>query len=251
MATVQGECGLIEIFCDFTGEEKKITSTTDSESVGPFICGGEGIEDSDAGAVIVDTTAYNLNGVIELIGSDEDLDTTALMTGMMFDVALMAPIMMEARVQFPDMDDKAIFIGFTDACTRDVSIVDVLDSSAGTTLGIAASDVVGFSLSSELTEDEMWHCPYAGGSTTTPTVSTNVESGVDAVAGEYNILRLEIDPNGTARWYVDNVLKQTVTGACSTTVEMGFMAASGSNTTEFSVTKIDYILIRANRDWTV
>jgi hypothetical protein len=201
--------------------------------------------------VIVDTTAYNLNGVIELISANVDLDCTALMTGMMFDVGLMGPITMEVRVQFPDLEDKAVFIGFNDVCTRAVNSTAVLDSSTATTLGIAASDVIGFSFSSELTEDDMWHMPYAGGSEATPTVSTDVESGINAVSGEYNILKLEIDPDGTARWYIDNILKQTVEGACSTTVEMGFMAASGANTTEFAITKIDYILVRANRDWTV
>jgi hypothetical protein len=244
----QGEWGIIEIKCDFTGEEKIIVNTNDSWSVGPFILGGEGIEDNDAGATIMDTTP-NLGGVLRLIGSNEDLDTTALMTGMMFDVALMGPIFMECRVQTPDLDDKAFFIGFNDVCTRDVSIVDVLDSSTGTTLGIAASDVCGFSLSSQLTEDEMWHCPFAGGTAATETVSTNVESGVDAVLSEWQLLRLEIDPNGTARWYIDNALVQTKEGAVSTTTDLGFMMASGANTTQFVHLDVDYIIIRAGRDW--
>jgi hypothetical protein len=251
MATIQGSCGLITVFCDFTGQEKVVLNTEDSESVGPFICGGEGIEDNDAGAVIVDTTAYNLNGVIELVSANENLDTIALMTGMMYDVALMAPIVMEVRVQLVDLDAKAIFVGFNDVCTRSVTTTAILDPSTGTTMGLAASDLIGFMFSSELTEDDMWHMPYRGGTTTGPTVTTDVESGINAVAGEYNILRLEIDPNGTARWYIDNILKQTVKGACSTTVEMGFMAAVGANEGTAAVIKIDYILVRANRDWTV
>lgn len=251
MATIQGECGKVEIFCDFTGEEKVIANTLDYLSVGPFICGGEGIEETDAGAAIVDTTAYNLNGVVELTSSVTNLDTTALMTGMLYDVALMAPIVMEVRCQFVDLDAKVCFIGLTDVCTRDVGLADVMDPSTGTTMGLAASDLIGFMYSSELTEDEMWHLPYRGGTTAGPTVSTNIESGIDAVAGEYNILRLEIDPNATARWYIDGVLKQTVETACSTTVEMGFMCAIGANAGEVAVIKVDYILIRANRDWTV
>jgi hypothetical protein len=250
MATVQGECGLIEIFCDFTGEEKLILNTNDSWSVGPFICGGEGIEDTDAGATILDSDP-NLGGVIQLIGSNEDLDCTALMTGMMFDVGLMGPIFMEARVQLPDTDTAAFFVGFNDACTRDVSLVDVIDGATTTVLTMGASDMCGFYFSSELTEDEMWHCVYRGGTTTGPVLSTTVESGVNATAGEWQLLKLEIDPNGTARWYIDNVLKQTVEGAVSTSTDLGFMCAAGANTTQFAIMKVDYIMIRANRDWTV
>ena len=251
MATVQGECGKIEIFCDFTGEENPVALTADYLSVGPFICGGEGIEETDGGGAICWTENYNLNGVIELTSSVTDLDTTALMTGEMFDVAKMAPIVMEVRTQFVDLDAKVCFVGFSDAVTRDMGLADIMDPSTGTTVGMAASDAIGFMYSSELTEDEMWHCPYVGGTTAAETVSTNIESGVDAVAGDWQILRLEIDPNGTARWYIDNVIKQTVEGAVSTTVDLAFVCAIGANSGEVAVQKVDYILIRANRDWTV
>jgi hypothetical protein len=71
------------------------------------------------------------------------------------------------------------------------------------------------------------------------------------VAGEWQVLRLEIDPNGTARWYVDEDLKQTVTGAVSTSVDLKFFIAVEAKGAAIETMDIDYIKIKANRDWTV
>lgn len=242
-----GSVGKVRCFIDFTGEEAPVALTNDQEPLGGgFFIGGEGIEDADTGLTLFDSDG--LNGVARIIGGNTDHDCTAIMTAMCFDVGLMGPIIMETRVRMPDLDDKAIFIGFNDVCTRDVAINDLMDAGT-TTLTLTASDLVGFYLSSELTDDEDWHGVYNGGSTTGETTSTNVDLDDDAVAGEFQILRLEIDPNGTARWYIDGVLKQTVEGAVSTTTDLGFMMAAGANTTELVHLEPDYILVEANRDW--
>jgi hypothetical protein len=62
---------------------------------------------------------------------------------------------------------------------------------------------------------------------------------------------LEITPTGTARWYIDGVLKKTVSGAASTTTDYAVVLAAGANTTELAIFDCDYILVEANRDWTV
>ena len=78
------------------------------------------------------------------------------------------------------------------------------------------------------------------------------QSGVDAVLAEWNILRVEVDPNGTARWYVDGVLKQTVTGAVSTTADIAaVLLIECKDTAGAEEVDVDYILVEANRDWTV
>ena len=57
--------------------------------------------------------------------------------------------------------------------------------------------------------------------------------------------------NGTALWYIDGVLKQTVAGAASTTTNMAVCLAAAANTTELSIMDVDYLSVDANRDWTV
>jgi hypothetical protein len=70
------------------------------------------------------------------------------------------------------------------------------------------------------------------------------------VAAEWDVLRLEVSINGTARWYVNGVLKQTVTGAVSTSTDLAVLAMIEARAASNEYAWIDYIAIEANRDWT-
>ena len=121
---------------------------------------------------------------------------------------------------------------------------------ATATITLTASDICGFLLSAELSDDEDWHMVYNGGTTTGETTSTSIDADDDAVAGEWQVLRLEIDNNGTARWYIDGALKQTVKGAASTTVDLALALAVEAKTASIEKLDVDYLSVRANRDWT-
>jgi len=250
MAEVHGAKGRIEIFEDFTGPEWIIAETAASGAIGAFRIVGQGVADTDAGVVISETL---LNGVATMTSPNAtDNDSVGLVTGTMFDVALMGTIVAECRVQFADLDTKEFFFGFSDLNTDVHSMEGVLIHGATATITLTASDLVGFLLSSELSDDEDWHMVYNGGTTTGQTTSTSIDADDDAVAGEWQILRLEIAPNGTTRWYIDGVLKQTQAGAVSTTTNLAMncmleIKGTGSNETA----DVDYIYVSANRDWTV
>ena len=62
---------------------------------------------------------------------------------------------------------------------------------------------------------------------------------------------MEVMSNGTAYWYIDGVLKKTVTGAASTTTNVAVCLAAAANTTQLVVLECDYLLVEANRDWTI
>jgi len=100
-----------------------------------------------------------------------------------------------------------------------------------------------------------WHGIHAGGSTADGATAADVNLGTadDAgvTAGEWQVLRLEIDNNGTVRWTINGRLKKTVKGAVSTTTDVAVVMANAANTTELVITEIDYIMVDANRDWTV
>lgn len=249
----QSEYGKIDIKEDFFGVEHLVASTT----APPIQLGayfqviGQGIADTDSGAPALDSDG--LNGVVQLTTTNEDLHSAGIATAVMFDVALMAPMSFETRVRFTDLDTKEFFYGLTDANTA--SGVQIIEGEIGhgatTTLTLTASDICGFLLSAELTEDEMWHSIYNGGSTTGVTLSTTNELVTNAVAGEYNVLKMEIDPDGTARFYVDGVLRQTVTGAVSTTVDQRLVLMVEAKSAAIESVDVDYVGIKANRDWTV
>tara|TARA_Y100000310_G_scaffold193594_1_gene193567 strand:- start:31 stop:714 length:684 start_codon:yes stop_codon:yes gene_type:complete len=220
--------------------------TTDTAQLGDFFAGGEGFEDNDAGVAGKDA----LSGVVTITSGNTDADTSFIGTHIAFDVALMGPIVLEARVQVPDLDDKEIFFGLTSILSVDEQLEDIVINASGTTITMPA-DLVGFYLSSELTDDEDWHGIHNGGTTAGSTTTTAVDLNDDAVAGEWQVLRLEVSSNGTALWYIDGVLKQTVAGAASTTTNMAVCLAAAANTTELSIMDVDYLSVDANRDWTV
>ena len=238
--------GRIRLFNDFCGVAETLALTADTAQLGDFFAGGEGFEDNDAGVAGKDA----LSGVVTITSGNTDADTSFIGTHIAFDVALMGPIVLEARVQVPDLDDKEIFFGLTSILSVDEQLEDIVINASGTTITMPA-DLVGFYLSSELTDDEDWHGIHNGGSTAASTTTTGVDLNDDAVAGEWQVLRLEVSSNGTALWYIDGVLKQTVAGAASTTTNMAVCLAAAANTTELSIMDVDYLSVDANRDWTV
>ena len=238
--------GRICLFNDFAGVGNTLALTADTAQLGDFFAGGEGFEDNDAGIAGKDA----LSGVVTITSANTDADTTFIGTHILFDVALMGTIVLETRIQLPDLDTKEIFFGLTSILSVDEQLEDIVINASGTTITMPA-DLVGFYLSDELTDDEDWHGIHNGGTTAGSTTTTAVDLNDDAVAGEWQVLRLEVDNNGTARWYIDGVLLQTVAGACSTTTDMAVCLAAGANTTQLAIFDCDYLMVEANRDWTV
>jgi hypothetical protein len=243
----QSDRGRIELFYDFFGEDN-IANTVSSRPLGPFLVAGQGSEATDAGVPAISGV---LSGAGRITTTDEDNHTTLVGTHIAFDVGLMGPLVAEARVQLDNLDTKEVFFGFTDIDPDVLSIETNVMTGASTTLTLTASDICGFFLSAELTDDEDWHMVYNGGTTTGETTSTSVDADDDAVAGEWQVLRLEIDTNGTARWYIDGVLKQTKTGAASTSVNMALILGVEAKGAAIENLDVDYLLVQANRDWTV
>jgi hypothetical protein len=253
MAEVHGANGRIEIFEDFLAGEDIIANTAVGRSFGGsgFRVIGQGTEQTDSGITVLESNG--LNGVGVFTTTDEVDHTCGLTTGLVFDVGKMAPIVAECRVQFVDLDTKEFYFGFTDV-NDDTAVIEGEQASASgtdTLIELHASDLCGFLLSSELDDDEDWHMVYNGGTTTGETTALSIDANDDAVAGEWQILRLEIANNGTARWYIDGVLKQTVAGAISTSTDVALLTMVEAKTAAIEYAWVDYIYGSANRDWTV
>lgn len=251
MATVQSEVGPIFLMEDFCGPEVTVAETAaGAGTIGPFRCIGDSITNGDSGITIDESTAP-LNGVGVFTTTDEAKKAVGLCTSKMFDVAKMGPIVMEYRGQFDDTDGKHFFFGLTDENADDLSIEDDIVSGATETLTINADYVTGFFYDEGLSDDEDWHAVYKGGTTSAETTSTSVDLDDDIVAGEFQILRLEVDPDGTARWYIDGVLLKTVEGAASLTTDMAMVCVVESSASAIDYAWADYIFVKAHRDWTV
>ena len=239
--------GRICLFNDFASVGNTLALTADTAQLGDFYAGGEGFEDNDAGIAGKDA----LSGVVTITSANTDADTTFIGTHIAFDVGLMGPIALEARVQLPDLDTKEIFFGLTSILSVDEQLEDIVQNASATTITMPA-DLVGFYLSDELTTVAGdWHAINNGGTATATTTTTNGQLNNVAVAGEWQVLRLEVMPNGTAYWYIDGVLKKTVENAASTSTNMAVCLAAAANTTQLAIFDCDYLMGEANRDWTV
>ena len=247
----QASKGRIEIFEDFIGGEDIVANTAATRTFGTagLRVIGQGVAETDSGIVLLESDG--LNGVGRLTTTNEDAHSIGLTTATMFDVGKMGTIVLEARVQFENLDTKEFYFGLTDV-NADATILEggTLVGN-GTTMTLAASDLCGFYLSSELTDDEDFHAVFNGGTTTGETVSTSLDLDDDAVAGEWDVLRLEVGNNGTARWFVNGVLKKTQAGAVSTSTDLAALLMVATYGAAIETVDVDYIHITANRDWTV
>ena len=246
----QSGYGKISIFEDFLAGEDIVATTAATRAFGGsgLRVIGQGIAEADSGITVGE--ADGLNGVGILTTTNEDAHSCGLTTGKVFDVGKMAPINTECRVQFPDLDTKAFYFGLTDV-NGDTAILEGENLVAASgTLTLSASDLCGFLIDAEATDDEDWIMVYNGGTTSGETTIANIDADNDAVAAEWDVLRLEVSINGTARWYVNGVLKQTVTGAVSTSTDLAVLAMIEARAASNEYAWIDYIAIEANRDWT-
>jgi len=253
MATEQSGRGRIEVFMDFLGAELPLAGTASGAdataalcNMHPLVIRGEGIEDADSGIVPV---ADALSGVVRFTSPNGAAgDAIVLGTETCIGVAKMAPIVIECRCEMAALSDREIFIGL---CGNfDDNQDEVLTGSTGT-LTLTETDLCGFFFDSGLTESVKWYMPYNGGTTTGETDASDVVSSVTPVAAEFDILRLEVDNNGTARWYINGTLEQTKAGAISTSVVMSAQIAVVYTATSVATLDVDYFYISANRDWTV
>ena len=240
----------IELFNDVHGVRLLIGATADTAEIGlhPFYAGGEGYEDTDAGIIFL----AGPNGTITMTGADTDADTSFIGTQISFDVGLQGTIVLETRVQFPDVDTKEVFFGITNVLSLDEQLEDIVINSSATAITLPA-DCVGFYFSDELTASATsWHGVHAGGSTADSTTVANVVLPTSTMAANtWQVLRLEIDNNGDARWFINGDLKQSVSGAASTTTDVAVCLAFAANTTQLVVGDVDYLLVKCNRDFTV
>ena len=249
----QSGYGKILLFNDFCGPEIPIATNVAygvtaggcSYYLGDFKVTGE-LEDTDSGVVGLSKS----NGWVRLTGTDEAEAGCTIGTEAVFSPALNGPFAIEARVETQAVTARNLFVGFCNVNADAAAVPPTVGATTVTTL--TASDLCGFSYDSTYgTDTNDWHMAYNGGSTTGEVLSTNINADEDVVAGTSQVLRVEIDTNGTARWYIDGKLKQTVTNAVSTTVLQGALVGCFATTTTVTDLDVDYIAVEANRDWTV
>ena len=253
MTIKQSGYGKIKLFNDFTGEEMYLPAVDHADADGAiwnigggFTIKGYALSDSVCGVAAVED---GLNGQILLTSSDNaDADAMYVTTEVCFKPSVNGTMVLETRLEMAALTARAIFVGFVGTMADAQS--DLVAGSTST-ITYTETNLVGFLYDVGLTTDVEWHMVHSGGSTTAVTDGLLLNSGVTPVINTMNILRIEVDNNGTARWYIDEELLKTLEGAISTTaVFAGCVGAIATAATSATVT-VDYIAVEAERDWTI
>ena len=248
MATPQSGIGGTYLFDDFRSGVTALVASSDAPPLatgnGTYTLVGQGLADSDSGAEMT-------KGGITLTATNEAEHAIGLTTQVCFDVGLMGTIVAETRFQQALLTTRQVFFGFSNVQTDLAILEGAIIKGDTVTLTLTASDICGFLMASELTDAADWHAVYNGGTATGETVSTNVDLDEDAVASTYQILRIEMDTNGTARWFIDGKLKKTLAGAVSTTTDLCCSLIFEEKVTGNAAGQVDYLMVKADRDWTV
>jgi len=238
--------GRIRLFDDFCGPNIPVANaeaaTTPGHFIGPYRVVGDTVE-TDSGIVV----ASKSSGWVTLTVNDENGKGVGLATDVCFSPVLNGAMALEARVETSALTARSIFIGFAGTIADDVAE----PVTSATTTITKVVPCLGFILDSQLTAGTYWHMPYILASDTTQTSTTVVASQV-AVAAEADVLRLEVFPNGSAKWYINGKLEQTVGAglAATTTTLLGALVAGFGTTTTAADLSVDFMAVEANRDWT-
>lgn len=241
-----GEVGGILLFEDFLGGADVPVSDTGVIKIGagsvqgPFSVYGS-LAETDCGLILLGKA----NGYGRVTGTNEDGYGLAIGTEVSLSPALNGTIVVEARVEHQALTARDTFIGLVATAADDIA--EPVACSGTTITKVCAC--IGFLFSSDLTS-AYWHMPYILAADTTQT-STTVVASQAPTAAETDLLRLEVDVDGGARWYINGKLEQSVAagnGATPATLMAAIIGTFGTTTTVSDV-DVDYLLVRANRDW--
>lgn len=244
--TGMGEKGQIELFEDFLGGADVAVSDTDAIKTaagvaGPFAVYGS-LAETDCGLILLGKAS----GFARITGTNEDGYGLGIGTEVSLSAALNGPIIVEARVEHQALTTRNTYVGLCQTLADDVA--EPFDNATTTITKVAP--FTGFIYSSSLTS-AAWHCPYVLTGDTTQT-STDVVASQSPVAAECDVLRLVVNADGSAEWWINGVLEQTVGAglAVNATTLYGVLVGTFGSTTTVSDLDIDYLLVKASRDWT-
>ncbi len=232
--TAQGSYGEHHIHADFYG------------SLAPLGTSGVGTE------VVTTYTTDETDGILARETGTSTGDTAVVGSGAVFSPATNGPLALEARVKMPVITNQAAWVGFS---TQSGGADEVQDAG---TLDASTVDAAGLAFDTGIDANQ-WNEYIATGSAET---RQNLVGEI-ITADRWQVLRVEVDPDGTVRTYIADTfgksgfgtgalrLIASRTAAISPTALLFAEVYSGANTTAAAIVEVDYYHLTAGRDWAV
>jgi len=193
----QGARGRVRLFNDFAGPEIPIANAVAYGTtaggcnyyLGDFKVTGS-LHDTDSGVI----SLAKASGYAQLASSaTADGDGVFVGTEVCLSPALSGPIIVECRLEMAALTARNVFVGLMSA-NADESKEPITATTLTLTKVVPAT---GFLFDSQLTYGTYWFMPYILAADTTQT-STGIQSSQAAVAAESDVLRLVVNPDGSA-----------------------------------------------------
>jgi hypothetical protein len=139
-----------------------------------------------------------------------------------------------ARVKFDDVTNLAFFIGLSDVLPE--TTLEMPATLSVVTYSTVATDAVGFLFDTAATTDTIRSVGVANN-----VDASHGTTGLTPTNDTYRDYRIVVATNGDAKFYVDGVLKNTITGCVTASVNLCPIVVAVPRTTAVRIVTIDAI----------
>lgn len=241
-----GSKGVIEVFEDFMAPDTSLSMATSPQRLGQV---GQVSVNEGSYAHVIDEPG----GILQITTDTGDNDNTFLYAGPFRPSD--GGVVMEVRFKIADITTGAVFAGFSETLDATTPVMP-LEFDTATMSYSGSGGIAGWSFDADGSTDT-WRAAVGDGGSATGTggATAGTVTGRGApVNDEWDILRVEIDPNGTVRCYHDdpaNGPDVTITGGLTATDIQHACLGIENRSSAASVMEVDYFYARGYRDWTV
>jgi len=236
-----GNRSRVELFDDFLGAT---IDTTDNWIV---------FEGSDGDATAAATVAGIPEGQIAMgsggVGGANDKTVLSLILLAKGGLVSQGQLVFETRVTFDQITGTSWGFGFGDVLANATEVANYKVNSGTITDDAGITNAVSFVFSTDATATTKWQaCSTNGGTVGNAAAEEALTAGPTALT--YQVLRIEVDATGDARFYVDGTLQTTTTTAVATTSLLipYIWGDSGDDADVATDVHIDYIYFSQARD---
>ena len=189
------------------------------------------------------TQAFNAqaNGALRLVTDALDDDNAGVGGALIWKANSGGPLIFEARVaSVTAITLRAYYVGLTDTL---VSSIEMPFELATTTLTSTATDAVGFVYDVDAT-NAYWHCVGVKANVDGVFVNTGV---APAAAGTFQTLRVVVDSDGNAEFFIDSKWVGSMTNAVTASVAQCAAFVLESRSAAAKTADIDYFHVESGR----
>lgn len=236
-----GSFGRLRVFEDFLGAPEVASMTTVAASIGNvgYVCVNEG-----SFAPTVDEPG----GIVAVTTDTADNDNFAMYAGPFKPAD--GGCVMEARFKVADITTDAIYCGFSETLDATTPVMPAEFATATMTYNGTGS-IIGIQFDADGTTAD-WRAVFGDGGAVKSNADANGTRAYEAaVNDEWDVVRVEIGTDGTARVMLNGRVIKEITDACTVTDLQYAVLMVENRSAAASVMEVDYFYAEGGRDWAV